>query len=170
MFITTLPILFAFTHLISPLEIIIFFLAIFITVYMINPAIQVRPAAMPEGGLYDFLYAAWMGEVPLRWAFWPFFILVNCAFLYIDYRIDTDTYTVNSWKTMHLIFFLPTVWWVLSVWRSSAKCSTKFWSSAARAVTIYLMFDFIIRVVLSFKYPTTLFSCRLLLIEYGDCL
>lgn len=169
MFITTLPILFAFTHLLNPLEISIFFLAILVVVYLMTPNPTHAYAKLPSGSLYDYLFSSWSGTMPLRWAFWPFFILINAVFIYIDYRIAADTYTINSWKTVHLMVFLPVVWWVLSVWRCVANCRLKIWSSIACAMTIYLIFDFILRITLSIQFPNTLFNCRLLLIEYGDC-
>lgn len=169
MFITSLPILFTFTNLLSPLEFSIFLIAIFFAVYLTTPVSGQAYSKLPGGGLYDYLLNAWLGRMPLRWTFWPFFLLVNGVFYYIDHRIEVETYTINSWKTVHLMLFLPVVWWVLSVWRCSSNTRSKVLSSAARSLTLYLAFDFVMRIILSIQYPNTLFPCRLLLIEYGDC-
>ncbi len=169
MFITSLPLLFAFTSLINPLEVSCFLIAIMIGVYQITPNAKKRVSLPVAVGLYNYLYAAWTGKLRLRQAFWPFFILANLAFVYIDYRIMNISYTINSWKTVHGMLLLPSLWWTLSIWRCSENTQYRWYACIARSITIYFYIDFILRLILSIFYPETLFDCRLLTIEYGDC-
>jgi len=170
MFINTLPIIFTYTRLISPVEAIIFCSAIFFLVYFYTPAINSSSIDRPNNGWYQFLYAAWLGNMTLWQAFWPFFLLVNGILYYVDYRVMSVTYTIASWKTVHGMLILPIVWWTTSVWRCSANTGHKIWASAARTITLYLFVEYGLRFFISTQYPITLFDCRLLIMEYGDCI
>ncbi|MDD5461719.1 MAG: hypothetical protein PHG00_08815 [Methylococcales bacterium] len=46
----TLPIIFTYTHLFTPVEIIIFLSAIFFLVYFYTPAVNNQPAKLPGDG------------------------------------------------------------------------------------------------------------------------
>ena len=169
MFLTTLPILFAFTGLISPWELTVLLLAILVAMFQITPAPDPTASRDPYSSFYLYLHAAWLGHFTLSRVFWPFFILINLVFCYIDYRIANNTYTINSWKTVHSMVFLPIVWWTVAIWRCSVHTRSRYWSSAARAITVYMFLELLLRYILSVKFPHLLFDCRLLLIEYGDC-
>jgi hypothetical protein len=80
------------------------------------------------------------------------------------------TYTIASWKTVHGMLFLPIIWWTVSVWRCSQHTSHKIFSSAARTITVYLFLEYVLRFIISTQYPSTFFDCRLLIMEFGDCL
>jgi hypothetical protein len=170
MFFNTLPIIYTYTSLLSPVETIIFFCAIFFLVYFYTPAINSSPIDKTGNGWYQFLYAAWLGNMTLWQAFWPFFLLINGILYYIDYRVMNVTYTIASWKTVHVMLILPIVWWTTSVWRCSKNTRHKIWGSAARAVTLYLFIEYGLRFIISTQYPNTFFDCRLLIMQYGDCL
>jgi hypothetical protein len=169
MFVTTLPILFAFTGLISPLELLLLLLAILAMVFRFTPAPDPTAIRYSYSNFYLFLHAAWLGHASLKWVFWPFFVLINLVFYYIDYRIANATYTIASWKTVHGMVFLPIVWWTVAVWRCSPHARSQYWSSAARTVTLYLFIELLLRFIISTRFPHLLFDCRLLLLEYGDC-
>lgn len=169
MFVTSLPLLFTFTTLINPLELGLLFAAVFALLIPATPKPGTNYLLANGNTLYNHLYGAWTGKVMLWSSFWPFFILANVVFYYIDYRIGNVSYTINSWKTVHMMMFLPSVWWTVSVWRCSTHTQYKLFACAARAATVYFYFDFVLRLVLSVQYPETLFDCRLLVIEYGDC-
>lgn len=169
MFINTLPIIFAYTQLFTLIEAIVFLAVIFILVYFFAPDANKKWRHKPTGSIYQFLHAAWLGKAPLWGAFWPFFVLVNAALYYIDYRIMTVTYTIASWKTVHGMLLLPIVWWILSVWRCSEHTQHKLFSSAARTLTVCLVFEYFLRFIISTYYPNTFFDCRLLLINHRDC-
>lgn len=169
MFVTTLPIIFAFTNLISPIELILILLAIFMGVFRFTSEPDPTIPSDPYKSFYLYLHAAWLGNTRLKWVFWPFFVLVNIVFYYIDYRIGNDTYTISSWKTVHSMIFLPIVWWTVAVWRCSPHTANRYWSSAARAMTIYVFVELLLRAVLVKQFPHLLFDCKLLLLEFGDC-
>ncbi len=169
MFMTTLPIIFTFTHLFSIVEAGIFLMAILFLVYFYTPGVNKNWRKQPDISMYEALRSAWLGKALLWHAFWPFFILVNSVFFYIDYRIENDTYTIASWKTAHGMLLLPLVWWINSVWHCSQHTRHKIYSVLARTATIYLILDYILRFLISTQFPNTLFDCKLLVIQYGDC-
>jgi hypothetical protein len=170
MFINTLPVIFTYTSLFSLIEAVIFLAAIFFLIYFYTPEVNKNWIDKPGSSLYQFLNSAWLGNSALWRAFWPFFLLVNAILYYIDYRVMSVTYTIASWKTVHGMLFLPIVWWTTSVWRCSVNTRHKIWSSSARTITLYLLLEFIFRFIISTQYPNTFFDCRLLIMEYGDCL
>jgi len=169
MFFNTLPIIFTYTHLFTPLEAGIFLTTIFGLVYFYTPDIFRIKLATPNKSLYIFLRSAWQGQAPLRYVFWPFFILVNGILFYIDYRIFNVTFTIASWKTVHGMLFLPIVWWLVSTWKCSKYAGHKIWSVLARTFSVYLVIELLLRAIISSQFPETLFDCRLMVIEYGDC-
>ena len=169
MFLTSLPIVFTYTHWFNAIEAIFFLGLIFCLIYFYAPATG-KWKESPCKNWYHLLLSAWLGNVALWRAFWPFFALLNGIFLYIDYRAGNSTYTIASWKTVHIMIFLPSIWWAVSVWRCSHHTSNSLWAAAARSVTIYFFLDFTLRLLISLFYPQTLFDCKLMLLEYGDCL
>ena len=170
MFITTFPIIFTYTHLFSFIEASIFLIALFFLVYFYTPGVNKNWSKPADPNIYETLHSAWLGKALLWQAFWPFFILVNIILFYIDYRVLNVTYTIASWKTVHGMLLLPMVWWTNSVWRCSQHSRHKLFSVGARTLTIYLALDYALRFIISTQYPNTLFDCRLLVMEYGDCL
>ena len=170
MFTKTLPIIFTYTKLFSQLEAVIFLVALFLLVYCYTPAVKSTWRDCSSNGWYQTLYSAWLGESSLWRAFWPFFILVNIILYYIDYRAMTETYTIASWKTVHGMLLLPIVWWTRSVWVCSQNTRFKLLSSVARTLTLCLLLEFILRFYISTLMPQTFFDCRLLTLEYGDCI
>lgn len=169
MFSTTLPIIFGFTQLISPLELGLILLAIAGMIFRITPPLNPLAIKHAYHSFYDYLLSAWLGQFSLNWVFWPFFILLNMTFYYIDYRAINLTYTISSWKTVHSMVFLPIVWWTLAVWRCSAHTHKHYWAVLARTVTVYVYIELLLRMVIGFKYPQLLFDCKQLIIELGDC-
>lgn len=170
MFINTLPIIFTYTRLFSLIEAVIFLTAVFFLVYFYTPEVKKSWINKNDNSLYKFLYSAWLGHSALWRAFWPFFLLVNIILYYIDYRVMNVTYTIASWRTVHGMLFLPLTWWTTSVWRCSGNTRHKIFSSAARTITLYLFLEYILRFIISTQYPNSFFDCRLLIMEYGDCL
>jgi len=170
MFINTFSILFNLIGLVSEIEAGLFLAAVFLLVYFSAPAKGYSRTARHDKNLYDYLYSAWQGKAELWRVFWPFFGLVNAALIYIDYRVMNVTYTIASWKTVHGMLFLPIIWWILGVWRCSLNTRHKMWAVLARTATVYFILELLLRLVISGFYPTTLFDCRLLVMQYGDCL
>lgn len=170
MFTTTLPIIFTYTHLFNPIELGIFLSAIFGLVYFYTPDPQKSWQEKAGKNWYSFLQSAWFGDLILWRTFWPFFLLINGVLFYIDYRIANVTYTIASWKTVHGMVFLPIIWWTVSIWRCSRHTQHKAYSAAARTLTIYLFLELGLRIYITTQFPNTLFDCRLLIMQYGDCL
>lgn len=170
MFVNTLPVIFAYTHLFTGYEIAAFLAIIFFLTYYNAPPVNQYWQAPRVNSIYLFLRSSWQGQASLWRTFWPFFIFVNAVFFYIDYRVMNVTYTIASWKTVHGMLFLPIVWWVASVWRCSTNTRRRVWAGAARTVTIYLFLELSLRFIISTRYPNIFFDCRLLIMEYGDCL
>ncbi len=170
MFINTLPIIFAFTHLLNEMEMGIFLFSIFLLVYYNTPDVLNNWKQPKTSNIYFLLRAMWQGETTLKQAFWPFFMFANAVLFYADYRVMNVTYTIASWKTVHLMLLLPVIWWTTSVWRCSTHCSHRLYSGAARTVTLYMFVEYFLRFIISTKFPNTFFDCRLLTIEFGDCL
>jgi hypothetical protein len=170
MFITTLPIIFTYIHLFSAIEAAVFLAAIGGLVYVYTPEPQRTWQEKPGKNWYQFLKAAWLGELRLWRAFWPFFLFVNGVLYYADYRIAAVTYTIASWKTVHGMLFLPIIWWTVSVWQCTRHSRYKVYGALARTMTITLYLDLILRIYISSQHPNTLFDCRLLIMQYGDCL
>ena len=170
MFVTTLPIIFSFTHLFTAVEAALFLSAVFGIVYFYTPEPEKAWREQPGKNWYQFLEAAWLGKLQLWRSFWPFFVFVNGVLFYIDYRIETVTYTIASWKTVHGMIFLPIVWWSVSVWRCTTHTGHKIKGAAARTLMVYLFLELALRFFISTQLPNTLFDCRLMTIQYGDCL
>ncbi len=170
MFINTLPIIFTYVHLFTPIEAGIFLTAVFGLVYFYTPVINPLWKERACGNWYVILKSAWLGKVALWRAFWPFFLIINGILFYIDYRIANITYTIASWKTVHGMVFLPILWWTIAVWRCSGNTHQRWQAAGARTFTIYLFLELLLRLFISIQHPITLFDCRLLVMEYGDCL
>ncbi len=169
MFIFSLPPVFAFTDLLIAEYFIALLVLIFILMNYSVPAIDSAWVEHKKKNSYELLKSCWEGQASLWKAFWPFFIFANLAFVYIDYRIDNVSYTISSWRTVHVMMFFPCVWWITAVWKCSVNTSHRYFSGCARSLTLFFMIDFCLRLLLSYQYPQILFDCRLLLLELGDC-
>ncbi|MFZ2724725.1 MAG: hypothetical protein WAX77_00565 [Methylococcaceae bacterium] len=178
MFINTLPIIFTYTRLLNPIEFSLLLILIFLVIY-INTSDYSKRVAVPIydtvighsvlNHLYLQLLASWLGRSSLAMAFWPFFLLVNAVLYYIDYRIFNLNFTIASWKTAQLMLVLPSIWWIISVWRCSINSRYKIWCCLARAMTVYLLLELGLRFIIVSYYPNTFFDCQLLIVHYGDC-
>lgn len=174
MLINTLPAFFAYTNLLSVFEAGIILFITWSTVYMLTPGIltnneSVHIKKSSDNNIYMYLQSAWLGRTSLIKAFIPFFIILNGALMYADYRSNNGTYTIASWLTILVILAIPTFWWTVSVWRCSANAS-RLWASIARFVTIAAYYECILRLIIGYYYPKIWFNCQQLIIEYGDCL
>jgi len=169
MLINSLSFLFSFTAFISEIEAALVAALIWLLIGMVTP----QPLPHWEIGrpknLYWFLQAGWLGHLPLKHAFWPFFVLLNAALFYNDYRAMQGTFTVASWTTVHVMLAMPLIYWTGAVWRCSDKSSARFWSCLARFLTVAAYLDFGLRWVIREYYPQILFNCQQMIIEWGDC-
>ena len=177
MLINSLSAFFAFTSLISPLEAsIILLLTVFIS-YILTPEQHandnnsyglIEKTGTDGTNIYIYLQSAWLGRQSLLRTFLPFFIIFNSALFYADYRVDNGTYTIASWLTILVILALPTFWWTVAVWRSSIQ-TNRLWASTARFFTIAVYYEYLLRIIIAYKYPHIWFNCQQLIIEFGDC-
>lgn len=169
MFVDSIAAIWAYTHLLSPIKFFVLLGLIFIAIYQSTPHPDKYYVEPEHQELYFILRACWMGEATLWKAFWPFFILANGVFLYIDFRVEQQTYTISSWRTAHVILFFPMIWWLVSVWKCSANTNKRVWAILYRTLVAYFIFDYALRLYISYEYPYIFFDCELLAIEYGEC-
>lgn len=169
MFSASFPAIFTHNPLFSSVEILLVFTVIFFLIYANTRTPETPLRHSQEKNLYLFLHAAWLGRQNLMPVFLPFLLLILGTFYYIDYRINALTFTIASWKTVHIMFALPMVWWILSVWRCSAFTRKKALIVIARSITVYVLIAYLLRVYMAIEYADFLFDCRLLALEYGDC-
>lgn len=169
MFLTILPLLFTYTDFISQSQAMI----VGIMLWLLVDSLTARPPEVFEfrtpSSLYLFLHATWLGQARLSQAFWPFFVILNASLFYIDYRIEQDTYTVASWQTVHMMLAMPLIYWMVSVWRCSDKCTRKIWAVSARVMTFLAIAEFYLRWVVVENFPRIFFTCREIIIQWGDC-
>ncbi len=169
MLINSLSAIFNYTSLFTVWELSVLAILVFCLIHISTHAPKPNWHKTKEKNLYLLLFSCWKGDAALFTAFWPFFMLANAAFIYIDYRVFNLSYTISSWRTVHVMLIFPLLWWVVSVWKCSGHCSHKIYASFARTIVIYFLFDFLIRLYISYFYAFIYFDCRLLGIEYGDC-
>ncbi len=169
MFLTSLPILFNDMGLVSFADFALLAAVTGYIVYFLTPTPLSEWQEARQLGPYLYLHATWFGRVALWKVFWPFLLLFNATLAYIDYRAANGTYTIASWATMHIIFALPLVYWTVAVWRASNKCGAKWRAVGARLMTVWAYVEYAIRYLIWTEYPYTLFDCRQMMIEFGDC-
>ena len=171
MFIHSLAAFFAFTSFISPIETGVILAITAYTIYILTPA-QTTDDLLIQNlqgiNFYTYLQAAWLGRLSLLAVFLPFFIVLNSALFYADYRSDSGTYTIASWLTILVILVLPLIWWTISVWRCSLN-APRIWATVARFLTVAVYYEYILRLIIGYYYPQIWFNCQQLIIEYGDC-
>lgn len=169
MFFTTLPILFNYIQIISYPEFLLLVVGLLSFTFLSTQAPKTGWEEDHSENLYLYLHATWFGRVALWKTFWPFFIVFNATLAYIDYRAITATYTMASWATMHIIFAMPLIYWTVSVWRSSDKCGWKWQAAIARCATLLAHLEYLIRYLIWYEFPSTLFNCRQMILQFGDC-
>ena len=169
MFVYSLPLIFAFTNLLTPRYFYFLLVIIFGVIFFSIPKVNSNWTDHIERNFYLTLKSCWEGNVSLWRAFWPFFLIANAAFFYIDYRVENITYTISNWRTVHVILFFPGIWWIRSVWKCSSNSRKKIWPIFARSLAIYFVIDYGLRLLTSYQYPEVFFDCRLLLMDIGNC-
>lgn len=166
MFIYSLPLFFTEIGYASPLELLIIFLGIFVMLFIAAPVCEGTALIQPNT---NYLFAAWSGNAPLKWVFWPFFLLLNGCLYAADNLAKTGLFTVSSWDDIHFILLLPIVWWTTSVWRCSAHTNARLWSACARLMTVSVFFEYALKLLIRIDYPRLFFNCEELLLDYGSC-
>jgi hypothetical protein len=166
MFIYSLPIVFTHTGLASPAELLIIILAIFIVLFISSPFYGVN---WQEQTITNYLFASWIGKVSLKWAFWPFFLILNGCLYATDTLAKAGIFTVSSWDDVHFILLLPIIWWITAVWRCTANSNSRIWGAFARLMTLGVFFEYGMKLFIRIEYPRIFFNCQDLLLDYGSC-
>jgi hypothetical protein len=166
MFIYSLPLFFAQIGLASPLDLLIIFMALFIVLFISSLLGGENPQKQASD---NHLFAAWNGNASLKWAFWPFFLILNVCLYTADTLAKTGIFTVSSWDEVHLMLLLPIVWWTTAVWRCSPNTSLSVWAACARLLTVSVFFEYGLKLLIRIDYPRVFFGCDELLLDYGSC-
>ncbi|MGZ8161941.1 MAG: hypothetical protein ACXWTT_03625 [Methylobacter sp.] len=166
MFIYSLPIFFTHTGLASPVELLIIIMAIFSVLFVSSPLCEGNWQEQP---VTNYLLDSWIGKVSLKWAFWPFFLILNGCLYATDTLARTGIFTVSSWDDVHFILLLPIIWWATAVWRCTANSNSRLWGVFARLMIFGVFFEYGIKLFIRIEYPRVFFNCQDLLLDYGSC-
>lgn len=166
MFIYSLPILFRDMQIVSPAELLLISLAAIFIIMLTAP--PPKPVGMLQS-IDNFILVSWLGGVPLRSVFWPFFLFLNVVLLLSDTLAKAGKITVSSWDEIHFILILPIVWWTISTWRCSANANGRTWPALARFATVAVFAEYNIKLLLRMDYPRIFFNCEEIFLDYGSC-
>lgn len=166
MFIYSLPLLFSPIGLASPLDLLIIFMGLLIVLLVSSPFCREN---LQKKSSDNYLFAAWIGEVQLKWVFWPFFVILNTCLYTADTLTKAGMLTVSSWDDVHMMLLLPIVWWTTAVWRCSPNTHLRIWSACARLLTLSVFFEYGLKLLIRIDYPRLFFECDELLLDYGSC-
>jgi len=170
MFIYSLPLIFTYTDLGSPLELLIIMLTLGIVLYISAPIpnsdVEDKSFNYP---LYQYFIYAWTAQLPLWRIFWPYFISFNLGIYAADVAVRTGILSVSSWDSAHFVFVVPGWFWLVSVWRNSENATKKIYSTSARLMTIAVIFEYILKLYLRIESPRILFNCEDRILDYLIC-
>jgi hypothetical protein len=170
MFIYSLPLFFSYADFGTPLELFaivaLLFAALLLSAPFPDEEFEDKPFNYP---IYFYLVYSWTAQLSLWRVFWPFFVLVNIGFFITDYQAKAGEISVSSWDDLHFSFFLPSILWTISVWRSSANTSKRVWAAYARLLTLAVFFEFGLKIFIRSKYPDIFFECQEKMLDYMSC-
>ncbi len=155
------------------MELIGLILLLFGVLYMSAPQLssadQIHQVEYSGLTLYQYLQHAWHGNIKLRLAFVPFFILLNVILLSIDTLAQRGHLTVSSWDEIHFILLMPVIFWTIVVWRNSYHCCSRIWLAVARLMTISVFFEYGLKLWIRKDYPRIFFQCQEIALDYASC-
>lgn len=166
MFINSLPLFFTHIGLASPLDLLIIFMGLFIVLLVSSPLSRKN---LQKQFSNNYLFASWNGGEPLKWVFWPFFLILNACLYTADTLAKSGIFSVSSWDDVHLMLLLPIVWWTTAVWRCSPNTHSRIWPACARLLTLSVFFEYSLRLLIRIDYPRIFFECDELLLNYSSC-
>ncbi len=166
MFIYSLPLLFTSIGYITKLDLFLIALGLVIILYFMS---FFSEKDTQKKSLNNYLLSAWLGEVDLKWVFYPFFVILNVCLYAADTSAKIGLLTVSGWDDIHLIFFLPTIWWVVSTWECSKNTTLSIGAAGGRFLTLCVLFEYGLKLLIRIDYPRIFFECSELLLDYGSC-
>ncbi len=170
MFIDTLPLIFKYSQLIGPVELLIvsgFLLGIlYVSAPFPDDSLKIDGSKLD---FYNYLYRIWQGEIALITLFWPFFLLLNGALYAADTLAKSAIISVSSWGNIHMILLGPLIWWTVAVWRGSTRTGLRWWSACARLAVISAYFELGLRLYIRTQHSRLFFNCEELLMDYFSC-
>lgn len=170
MFFYSLPLFFSETHLGSPLELLLLVLTLLVVLLISAPATEnYLEEKTANYSLYHYVLYAWQGQLSLWRVFWPFFILLNLGIFTADCSAKSAWISVSSWDDAHFMFFVPSIFWTISVWRNSENTSSQFEAGSTRLMTILVFFEYGVKILIRHQYPQIFFDCQENLVDYISC-
>lgn len=172
MFIYSLPLFFTYTRIGSPFELLAIVLVLFVALFISAPFPDERFEETPLNSslyLYFYFLYGWAGQLSLWRVFWPFFVILNLGLFITDYQAKTGEISVSSWDDLHFMFFFPSVFWTIAVWRSGANTQKKLWAAYARLVTVTVFFEYGLKIFIRSEYPNIFFECQEKMLDYMSC-
>lgn len=170
MFVYSLPFFFTETGLGNPLELflIMLILCVVLLISAPYPEEDFVAGAFPYR-LYDYLVLAWQGQLGLGRVFWPFFILVNGGIFGADYAVKAAWISVSSWDDAHFMFFFPSVFWCIAVWRNSPNSASRLSIAYARLLSLSVFLEYGLKLLIRREYAAIFFDCQDSLVDYISC-
>ena len=166
MFMYSLPLFFEHIHFFSVADFGMFVVGLMV-ILIINANYSEKTEY--QQSLNNYLFASWSGNIALIWVAIPFFILLNIALFAADTMAKTGIFTVSIWDDIHLIFFLPIIWWTVSIWRCSTNTHYLIFGAFARFLTISVFLEYALKMLIRIDYPRIFFECEELFLDYGNC-
>ena len=173
MFVYSIPILFTNMQFGTPVEFFGVSCFLLILIYIVTPAgkefKEINWGKVSELSFYGYLFDSWNGMVKLWLVFWPFFIILNLSLFSIDSFAKSAMLTVSGWDEVHFILVMPTIFWVIIVWRNSQHTCSRYWAVAARFMTVSVFFEYILKLAIRRDYPRIFFECQDIALDYAAC-
>ncbi len=172
MFIYSLPLIFAYADLGSPLELLLIAFTLFVILYLSapppDPLEEHKPLKAPL--LYHHFLYSWTAQLSLARVFWGFFICFNLGILGADYAVKVGFFSIASWMGAHFLFFFPAVCWTVAIWRSSENTHSRLWAAYARLATVAVFVEYAAKIYIYREFPQIFFDCENRAMAYLICL
>jgi hypothetical protein len=166
MFFYSLPLFFEHINFFSSVELTIFASSLIVILFIHAYFTTKNKATLTNN---NYLYACWLGNMDLKWAFWPFFLVLNITIYTADTLVKTGVFTVSMWDDIHFVFFLFSIWWFIAIWRCANNTDYLLFTVLARFLALSVFFEYFLKVVIRFNYARLFLECEELLLDYGSC-